>query len=29
VMVRFYLYLISSLAIWFIAARAALHHFGS
>jgi len=29
VMVRFYLYLISTLAVWFIAARAALHHFGS
>jgi hypothetical protein len=28
VMVRFYLYLISTLAVWFIAARAALHHFG-
>jgi hypothetical protein len=29
VMLRFYLYLISTLAVWFIAARAALHHFGS
>ena len=29
VMVRFYLYLISTLAVWFIAVRAALHHFGS
>lgn len=28
VMVRFYLYLISSLALWFIAGRAALAHFG-
>lgn len=26
VMLRFYLYLISSLAVWFIAARAILHH---
>ena len=29
VMLRFYLYLFSTLAVWFIAARAALHHFGS
>jgi hypothetical protein len=29
VIVRFYLYLISTLAVWFIAARAALAHFGS
>ncbi len=29
VMLRFYLYLASTLAVWFIAARAALHHFGS
>ena len=29
VMLRFYLYLISTLAVWFIAGRAALHHFGS
>jgi len=28
VMLRFYLYLASSLALWFLAARAALHHFG-
>jgi hypothetical protein len=26
VMLRFYLYLISTLAVWFIAARAVLHH---
>ena len=26
VMLRFYLYLISTLAVWFIAARAMLHH---
>ncbi len=29
VMLRFYLYLASTLAVWFIAARAAHHHFGS
>ncbi len=29
VMLRFYLYLISTLAVWFMAARAALHHLGS
>jgi hypothetical protein len=29
VMARFYLYLVSTLAVWFIAARAALAHFGS
>jgi len=29
VMLRFYLYLISTLAVWFIAARAALHYVGS
>jgi hypothetical protein len=29
VIVRFYLYLFSTLAVWFIAARAALDHFGS
>ena len=29
VMLRFYLYLASTLVVWFIAARAALHHFGS
>jgi len=29
VMLRFYLYLISTLAVWFIAARAAARHFGS
>lgn len=29
VMVRFYLYLVSALALWFMAARAALAHFGS
>jgi hypothetical protein len=29
VMARFTLYLISTLAVWFIAARAALSHFGS
>ena len=29
VMLRFSLYLISTLAVWFIAARAALHHLGS
>jgi hypothetical protein len=29
VMLRFYLYLLSTLAVWFIAARAGLHHFGS
>jgi hypothetical protein len=28
VMLRFYLYLISTVAVWFIAARAALRHFG-
>jgi hypothetical protein len=28
VMLRFYLYLISSLAVWFIAGRAALHYLG-
>ena len=28
VMLRFYLYLFSTLAVWFIAARAALFHFG-
>ena len=28
VMLRFTLYLVSTLAVWFIAARAALHHFG-
>ena len=28
VMLRFYLYLFSTLAVWFIAARAALHHLG-
>jgi hypothetical protein len=28
VMVRFYLYLISTLAVWFMAGRAALAHFG-
>jgi hypothetical protein len=28
VMLRFYLYLISTLAVWFIAIRAALSHFG-
>ncbi len=27
VMLRFYLYLFSTLAVWFIAARAAFHHF--
>jgi hypothetical protein len=27
--VRFYMYLISTLAVWFIAARAALHYLGS
>ena len=29
VMLRFYLYLLSTLAVWFIAARAALTYFGS
>jgi hypothetical protein len=29
VIVRFYLYLFSTLAVWFIAARAALQHLGS
>ena len=29
VMLRFYLYLISTLAVWFIAGRAALHYLGS
>jgi len=29
VMLRFYLYLASTLAVWLIASRAALHHFGS
>lgn len=29
VMLRFYLYLISTLAVWFIGARAALDHLGS
>ena len=29
ILVRFALYLVSSLAVWFIAARAALHHFAS
>jgi hypothetical protein len=29
VTLRFYLYLVSTLAVWFILARAALHHFGS
>jgi hypothetical protein len=29
VMLRFYLYLISTLAVWFIGARAALHYLGS
>ena len=29
VMLRFYLYLISTLAVWFIAGRAAVHYFGS
>ena len=28
ILVRFALYLVSTLAVWFIAARAALHHFG-
>jgi hypothetical protein len=28
VMLRFYLYLLSTVAVWFIAARAALHHLG-
>jgi hypothetical protein len=28
ILVRFALYSVSSLALWFIAARAALHHFG-
>ena len=28
VMVRFTLYAISTFAVWFIAARAALHYFG-
>lgn len=29
VMLRFYLYLVSTLAVWFIAARAILHHLGA
>jgi len=29
VMLRFYLYLVSTLAVWYIAARAALHHFSA
>ena len=29
VMLRFYLYLLSTLAVWFVAARAALRHFGA
>jgi len=29
ILVRFSLYLVSTLAVWFIAARAALHYFGS
>ena len=29
IMLRFYLYLISTLAVWFIAGRAAFHYFGS
>lgn len=29
VMLRFYLYLFSTLAVWFIAIRAALNHFGT
>ena len=29
VMLRFYLYLFASLAVWFTAARAALHHLGA
>lgn len=29
VMLRFYLYLASTLAVWFMAARAVLHHLGS
>jgi hypothetical protein len=29
VMLRFYLYLFSTLAVWFIAIRAALSHFGA
>ena len=29
VMLRFYLYLISTLTVWFIAARALLHHIGA
>ena len=29
ILVRFALYLVSTLAVWFIAARAALHHFGA
>ena len=29
ILVRFALYSVSSLAVWFIAARAALHHFGA
>jgi hypothetical protein len=29
VMLRFYLHLVSTLAVWFIAARAALRHLGS
>jgi hypothetical protein len=28
VMLRFYLYLVSTLAVWFMLARAALAHFG-
>jgi hypothetical protein len=29
IMLRFYLYLFSTLAVWFIAIRAALIHFGT
>jgi hypothetical protein len=29
VLLRFYLYLFSTLSVWFIAARAALHHLGT
>jgi hypothetical protein len=29
VMLRFYLYLVSTLAVWFMAARAILHHLGT
>jgi len=28
-MLRFYLYLVSTMAVWFMAARAALRYFGS